>query len=108
MRFKLRYRSQSLDSLACLAFGKALALCWHICFAKVIVQHNSSLLVKNFEGMLSDTIFDKLSVMMAASYSAGVKVVFEEMKSFIQLQIFRHILSKLACFHKRILRRAGL
>ena len=65
-------------------------------------------MVEHFDGMLSDTIFDKLSVMMVANFSTGVKVVFEEMKSFGQLEIFRCILSKLSCFHKRILQRAGL
>ena len=46
--------------------------CWHIHLIKVVVQHCSSLLVKNFEGTLSDTIFDKLSVMMVAGFSNGV------------------------------------
>ena len=45
--------------------------------------------------------------MIAASFLAGVKVVFEAMKSLVQLEISRCILSKLACFHKRILQRAG-
>ena len=94
------YRSKSLDFLVCLAFRKALAFRRHIRFVKVVVQHCSSLLVENFEGTLSDTIFDKLSVMMVAKFSTGVMVVFEEMKSLVQLEIFRRILSKLACFHK--------
>ena len=101
-RFKLRYRSQSLDFLVSQAFRR------HIRFVKVVVQHCSSLLVENFEGTLSDTIFDKLSVKMVARFSTGVKVVFEEMKSLGQLEISRRIISKLACFHKIILRRAGL
>ena len=41
--------------------------------------------------------------MMVARLSTGMKVVFEEMKSLVQLEIFRRISSKLACFHKRIL-----
>ena len=38
--------------------------------------------------------------MMVARLSTGVKVVFEEMKSLVQLEIFRRISSKLACFIK--------
>ena len=102
------YRSQSQDFLVYLAFLKALAFLRHIRLVKVVVQHCSSLLVENFEGTLSDTIFHKLSVMMVARFSTGVKVVFEDMKSLHQLEIYRRILSKLACLHKIILRRAGL
>ena len=80
----------------------------HMHFVKVVVQHCSSLLEEIFEGTLSVTIFYKLSVMMVVRFSTVVKVVFEEMKSLVQLEIFRHILSKLACFYRRILRRAGL
>ena len=58
-------------------------------FVIVVVQHCCHLLVKNFEGTLSDTIFYRLSVMMVTRFSTGVKVVFEEMKSLVQLEIFR-------------------
>ena len=68
---------------------------------RVVVQHYSNLLIEKFEGTLSDAIFDKLSVMIVASFSTGVKVVFEEMKYFTQLEISRHILSNLACFHNQ-------
>ena len=104
----LRYRSQSRDFLACLIFGEALAFRRHIRLVRVVIQHCSRLLVENSEGTLSDTIFDKLSMMMVASSSTGEKVVFEEMKSLVQLETSRRMLSKLACFHKRIFRRAGL
>ena len=101
--FNLMYCSQSLDFLACLAFRKALAIRRHIRFVMVIVPHCFCFrfLVENFEGTLSDTIFYKLSVMMIASFSTGVKVVFEEMKSFVQLEIFRYMSSMIACFHKK-------
>ena len=70
----------TLNFLACLLFRKALAFHRHIRFVKVVVQHFSSLLVENFQGTLSDKLSNKLSAMMVASLSTGVKVVFEEMK----------------------------
>ena len=64
-----------MDFMVCLAFRKAVAFRRHIHLARVVVQQCSNLLVENFEGKLSDTIFDKLSVMMVASFSTGVMVV---------------------------------
>ena len=36
-------------------------------------------------------MFDNLSVMMVVSFSSGVKVMFEAMKSLVQLEIYRHV-----------------
>ena len=108
LRFSTLGTAPNLVFWVCLAFRKALAFHRHMFFVRVVVQHCSSLLVENCEVTLSDTIFDKLSVMIIVSFSTGVKVVFEEMKSFVQLEISRCMLSKLACFHKRIFWRVGL
>ena len=70
--------------------------------ARMVVQHCSSLLVENFEETCQRQSLANCQQRWFASFSTGVKVVYEAMKFFFQLEIFRRILSKLACFIKEL------